>query len=231
MESIGQILTAFRLDKQAIDRLTAECKEFSIDCGQHGVIKELSPASWDLLDDISNGLWGSATTNFEKIKMGFQLFELFPSYYHFLVPFYHGIRNKEIIEHTELTIIWEYFIEYLAGENYYADPVAYVLWVEFFEDDSTVEIAWRGLMNHRDNTKAVRRLLESTGPVPYDLKDELYRTVVLDTANHEPIFLSLLYSAYDVYGKIDKLRARALLKKLVIDRDSEKYKLLRKKLK
>jgi hypothetical protein len=77
----------------------------------------------------------------------------------------------------------------------------------------------------------VIKLLEYAGPVPFDLKAPLYNRLIKDKANHPAIFKSLLYSAQDVYGKIDKPRAQALLKKLkTIDTTSHEYKLLRDKI-
>lgn len=231
METAHDILSLFKLDNPAIDLLSAEAKKCSIGLGNKGVIKELLPTSWDLLDDISNNVWDSNRYNLEKIRLGFQLFELFPSYYHFLTPFYHALVNKNIIDPNELNIVWRQFMHYLTAENYFADPVAYVLWVDFFADQSTVIDCWRGLMSHRSEIRALRRLLEVVGPVPFELKEELYDSLISVQANHELIFLSLQFSAYDYYGKIDKIKAQVLLSKLVIDRENEKYKLLTEKLK
>ena len=173
----------------------------------------------------------SSLTNNQKISLGFELFETFPSYYHFLTPFYYGISNKEIVDPNEKQIIWRHFMKYLASETHYADPVGYVLWVEFFEDHMTVRDTWQGLVNNYSDKKALLRLLEQAGPVPFDLKEIQYDRLIVDKENHELIFNSLLYSAYDVYGQIDKNKALEILAKLKIDTKTEKYKLLIEKLK
>jgi hypothetical protein len=124
----------------------------------------------------------------QKISLGFQLYETFPSYFHFLTPFYRGIRDNEIVDGKEKQIIWAGFMKYLFMENYYADPVDYVLWVEFFEDERTVREAWQGLVNNCSDKKSFLRLLQCAGPVPFDLKESHYNSLLIDATNHEAIF-------------------------------------------
>src|SRR5688572_18864643 len=120
METLNEIYSAYKLNNTDIKRLSEEAKSVSIGCGKEEVVKELQSETWDLFDDISDEVWYSKMTSFKKIILGFQLYETFPSYYHFLVPFYHGIRNKEIVDQNEKEIIWKHFMRYLASENYYA---------------------------------------------------------------------------------------------------------------
>jgi len=231
MQTLNEIYSAFKLGKSDIARLSDEAKLESIDCGKKGSAKQLSSETWSLFDNISSKVWYSTMTNSLKISLGFQLFETFPSYYHFLTPFYHGIRNKEIIEPVEKKTIWQHVMVYLSMENYYADPVGYVLWVDFFEDETTVRETWQGLVNNGSNRKALLRLLENAGPVPFDMKETLYASLIGDTSNHEVIFKSLLYSAYDVFGQIDKEKTVNILAKLKVNTETENYKLLKEKLK
>ena len=231
METLNNIFSAYKLSKSDVDRLSTEAKLASIDCGKKGVTKQLTSDTWVLFEEISDNVWCSKMPNAQKISLGFQLYETFPSYYHFLTPFFHTIRNKEIIDPGEKEIIWKHFMKYLASENYYADPVGYVLWVEFFEDKNTVRETWQGLTNNYSDKKALLRLLEQAGPVPFDLKETHYNNLLVDKTNHELIFNSLLYSAYDVYGQIDKKKALNILAKLKVDTGTENYKLLKEKLK
>lgn len=229
--TLNDIFSAYKLSKSDVGRLSNEAKATSIDCGKKGVNKQLPSETWDLFDEFSDKIWFSKMTNSQKISLGFQLYETFPSYYHFLTPFYHAIRNKEIVDPSEKEIIWKHFMKYLASENYYADPIGYILWVEFFEDETTVRDTWQGLVNNYADKKALLRLLEPAGPVPFDLKETLYNTLLADKTNHELIFNSLLYSAYDVFGKIDKKKALDILAKLKVDTGTESYRLLKEKLK
>lgn len=230
MQTLNDFFFAFKLTAPDVERLSQESKIAAIDCGRQGVIKELPTTTWDLFDEMSDKIWYSALTNSQKISLGFQLFEIFPSYYHFLVPFYHALRNNEITDPNEKEVIWKKFMQYLTAENYYADSVGYVLWVDFFEDPSTVRDCWQGLVNNYPSKKSLLRLLESAGPVPFDLKEILYHSLLDDRENHEAIFNSLLYSAYDVYGQFDKGKAAKILAKLKVDTGSENYRLLKEKI-
>jgi hypothetical protein len=201
----------------------------SIGCGQEGVIKELKPETWDLLNDLSDEVWYSKLTSHQKITLGFQLFEAFPSYYHFLTPYYHAICNEEIAEPAHKELVWKQLIRYLSAEDFYADPVGYVLWVDFFEDASTVKEAWEGLIKYAGG-KSLLSLLERAGPVPFHLKEGVYNNLLGDESTHVAIFNSLLFSSFDVFGDVDAEKALRILGQLKVDRNSEKYKLLVEKL-
>ena len=57
-----------------------------------------------------------------------------------------------------------------------ADPVAHSLWVDFFEDEATVEEAWREVdarATSRRGSGASRACCTSPGPVPWALKAAL----------------------------------------------------------
>lgn len=221
MESLNDIFSAFKLSKDEVNILSNEAKSIAIDAGRKAVYKKLLSESWDLFDEMSDKVWTSTMPNAKKIALGFQLYETFPSYFHFLRPFYHLICYNEITNSEEKQIIWKRFMKYLVAENYYADPVAYVLWVEFFEDASTVRETWQGLVNNYSNKQSLLRLLEVAGPVPFDLKEMLYNSLLKDKKIHDSIFTSLLHSAYDVFGQIDKKKTLNILAKLKVDTKTE----------
>lgn len=131
--TLNDIFQTYSLSASDIDRLSKEARDTSIDCGRKGVNGQLSSGTWNLFDEISDKVWYSSMANAQKILLGFQLYEIFPGYYHFLTPFYHGIKNKEIANPGEKEMIWKRFMKYLASESYYADPVGYFLWVEFLK--------------------------------------------------------------------------------------------------
>lgn len=153
MQTVGNILSGYNLSESEMQSIANEAKVASVGCGTRGIVKQLSSKTRTLLDEISDEVWYSKMEAADKISLGFQLYEKFPSYYHFLVPFYHGIRNKEISLPDHKKVIWEHLIQYLASEAYYADPVSYVLWVEFFEDTTTARDTWQGLLNNCRNKK------------------------------------------------------------------------------
>jgi hypothetical protein len=231
MNNLDDIFSAFKLGEAELQKLSNATKTLAISFGEKDSYKQLSSEAWDLLDDISEQVWTSTIPTAEKISLGFQLYDLFPSYYHFLVPFYRLIRDNKISDTKQKDIIWKRFMKYLVAENHYANPVAYVLWVEFFEDHATARESWQGLLNNYEDSKSLLRLLEISGPVPYDLKETVYNSLLDDEKTHDPIFRSLLHSAYDVFGQIDKTKALDVLAKLNVDTNTGNYRLLMDKLK
>lgn len=230
MEKVDQILKEFILTPEQTGQLADRVKESAIDCGKKGSHKQLSTEDFNLLDDISDKVWYSTLELSTKIEIGFGLFELFPSYYHFLVPFYHELRDNNLANEQE-SKIWSKFMDYLSSDPYYADPTGYVLWVDFFEDPDTVTKSWNGLASQTKNKIALSKLLESAGPVPFELKEPLYNSLMGNTKYHESIFKSLLFSATDVYGQLDKRRAGQLLGKLKVDKRTDNYRTLQERLK
>ncbi len=187
MNYLNKIFRENDLTEPDVRKLSEEAKFVAVGCGKQLGSKTLSKETWSLLYNISNELWDSHLSNKKKITLSFQLFELFPSYYHFLNPIYLAIINDKIVEPKEKNLIWNRFIHYLNAENYYADPVGYILWVEFFEGNDTVREAWSGLMNCHPDKKTMLHLLELAGPVPYELKEITYQKLIPDRSTHEVI--------------------------------------------
>lgn len=228
------VLVKFNLSENEITRLSKACQLFSTDCGKH--LKnpnDLKLEDWYLLDNVSQNLWGyeSERTVAEQIKIGFELFEKFPSYFHFMMPYYRLIKHKTTKDKTLKNIIWQHFMKFLGSENYYFSPVGYVLWVEFFEDPETQDEAWKGLMQFSDDKIAVMKLLEYAGPVAYSLKEPIYKRLLSDQSTHESIFKSLLFSSFDLCGQTENDKALKLLLQLKIDPKTEHYLKLQEKLK
>jgi hypothetical protein len=111
-----------------------------------------------------------------------------------------------------------------------ADPIAYSLWCDYFEDPASVEEAWTAVAAPGAvSARGLQRVLNVSGPVPYDLKVPIYERLVGSTHWHPFIFRSLLYSAFDVYGQIDARAARKLLDKLSLSKTTEGLNELREK--
>jgi hypothetical protein len=228
---MNSILKSFELSDGEIARLSELCKLFSTDFGQQ--LKsdhELKSKDWGLLEDISQHLWNSEKSLEEKINLDFALFEKFPSYYHFLLPFYRIIKDKQTENENLKDVIWQNFMKFLGSENFYFSPVGYVLWVEFFEDPETQDETWNGLMRFSDDNFAVMKLLEYAGPVAYSLKEPIYKKLLPDKSTHESIFKSLLFSSFDLFGKSENDKALKLLLQLKIDSKTDHYPKLKKKL-
>jgi hypothetical protein len=228
-----EILAQFNLTESEILLISNACKKEAIDFGKSNHKSELSINESDfyLLSKIEDVIWKSDKSLEDKIATNFEVYELFPRYFQFLLPYYR-ILNKEPYREYEVTlndsktlqelknIIWKKFMHYLGSEKYYADPLGYVLWVEFFEDEETANETWEGLMQFTKNKNAVKKLLEMSGPVAFELKEKLYDKIILDSDYHESIFKSLLFSSFDLFGKIDNKKALAILSKLTLKEET-----------
>lgn len=112
------------------------------------------------------------------------------------------------------------FMQRLGYKNYYANPVGYVLWAEFFLDEASVNETWAGLMQHIACKKTVKKLLKICGPVPFLLKEKLYQPLIGNQEFHESIFKSLLFISVDLFGKTDQKKALAILTKLNLPKNT-----------
>ncbi|SFU37547.1 hypothetical protein SAMN05216480_10245 [Pustulibacterium marinum] len=174
-------------------------------------------------------LWDDENlSNVEKLNLSFDFFERSPEY---------GICSELNMYFSELTseeknTLLDYYKKYLKSDKpEHKKQIKYSLWVDFFEDPQTVAETWNSLIGDCKDEHILRELLSVSGPVPFDKKDELYLKLIKDKTNHEAILDSLVGSFFDVYGDINMQRARVILPTLKIDKTSEKYIKLNKKLK
>jgi hypothetical protein len=152
-----------------------------------------------------------------RVELAFELYRSMPCY-----------ANLMYIRYTECDAaakarFWEEYASLLSDDDdRLADPVAYSLWCDLFEDPSTAEEAWVALASPGAlSDRGLERLLEASGPVPYALKAALYERLVVSPRWHPLIFRSLLFSVFDVYGKVDAKAARELLKRLSLPKTTE----------
>jgi hypothetical protein len=133
----------FHISPEEAKKLSAEAIRVAVDCGKSGANKqELSDEDWNRLQDLAENVWNSNRSIGEKVRLTFALYGLFPHYFIFLRPLYSAFERGEIPSVEIKDSIWKKFMGYLGDENYYSDPVGYVLWADFFEDPETVREAW-----------------------------------------------------------------------------------------
>ncbi|MEU9415775.1 hypothetical protein [Streptomyces sp. NPDC048272] len=105
-----------------------------------------------------------------------------------------------------------------------AEAVTYSLWVDWFEDRTTVATAFAEVLgNDVDRVVAegsagllrrAGRVLAGSGPVPWSVKATVYEKVVQEPALHGSLFKGLLGGYHDVYGDLEPKAAQALLARL-----------------
>jgi len=117
------------------------------------------------------------------------------------------------------------------GDERLADPVSYSLWVDFFEDGGTVKEAWNALAEDPGATeRRLDRILDTAGPVPWDLKARVYHRLLPQPRWHPAILKSLVHSKHDVFGEIDRAAARRILNRLEVSPRTEQLSELREAL-
>ncbi len=117
-----------------------------------------------------------------------------------------------------------------------AEQVLYSLWVDWFEDQDTVEAAFsqvggddvRHLLTRQRLCdlasgpvhRRVARVLEHSGPVGWSHKHDVYETVATVPELRLALFEGLRASYHDVYGDLEPVPALALLNGLQLPADT-----------
>lgn len=149
----------------------------------------------------------------EKLRLSFELYRFAPSY---AVLMYVYECWREITDEA-WELVWEAYGSFLEDPDpVMADPASYSLWVDWFEDGQTVVRAWKGL-TLSPSERGLERLLSDSGPVPWQLKVELFDSLASDQRWHPWIFDAFRRATTDVAGQIDRVTALSLLNKLALD--------------
>lgn len=163
-------------------------------------------------------LYDADISDVDRVRLMFEVYRDLPTYG---LLMYGTDRLSELSQEAQ-DLFWDQFRELLAHPNdALADQVAYTLWCELFEDPSWVGEAWKVLTKEPASDLLLQRVLIHSGPVPYDLKRELYERLLPDEKWHYYIYRSLLHSAFDVYGKIHRKDAGQVLEQLELADDLE----------
>ncbi|HEU4328859.1 MAG TPA: hypothetical protein VFS21_37325 [Roseiflexaceae bacterium] len=132
-----------------------------------------------------------------------------------------------LFDDATIDAFWNRVIECLSNEDEaIARPVAFMIWIDFFEHPNYDEFSWRKLGRTDLNKHVIRRVLGISGPIPFKLKESFYRGFIRDKKWYQHIFEGLYGSAFDMFGKIDKIAALDIFRQLELDhRDSRIVKL------
>jgi hypothetical protein len=160
--------------------------------------------------ELAEALWfGPRDDLGERLHLALDLYALMPSYVHLMY-----IRNVLAqLDRADRGMLWDAYRGWLdRDDDRLADPVAYSLVKDYFPHAQLVFEVWPALTAlERPRVRRLKRLLPISGPVPYQLKAELYETLMVDTRWHPLILASLLHSRTSSNGHIDLPAARDLL--------------------
>jgi hypothetical protein len=164
----------------------------------------------------------------ERVGLAFALYRKMPCYTNLMYARHHV--SKWDAEASER--FWGEYRRLIGDDDdRLADPVAYSLWCDYFEDTATVERAWHEIARPAALTdRGLERVLDMAGPVPFGLKAPLYERFVADRRWHQAIFRSLLHSGFEYYGDLDGEAARRLLSRLDLPQTTEGLAELKQKL-
>ncbi|WP_019927251.1 hypothetical protein [Nocardia sp. BMG111209] len=157
-----------------------------------------------------------------RVRLGFGLLDLLGEYWvtceiRFLMADTDDPRVHEVL--------WREYRSRLEAPAA-AETITYSLWVDWFENHATVETAFAQVLGNdagrlRSGDEALlrraRRVLEISGPVPWMMKEPVYRAVVEVPELRGAVFQGLLSSYHDVYGDIEPESALRLLARLPND--------------
>ncbi len=160
--------------------------------------------------EFGDAWWDAGASLGERLRMGLALYRAMPCYANTVQL--HGFYGEFSPEDRER--LWRAYRAALEDpDDRLADPVAYSLWVDFFEDAATVEEAWHQATTAGEGERWERRItrvLDVAGPVPWALKDELFAGLCEQPRLQRAIYRAIAGSAFDVFGKLGPSAGRWL---------------------
>ncbi len=177
---------------------------------------------YDIVDEVIDAAFAEAATNGDKMRAMCALYDDFPSYtlvtQLFTTIGYDGLSNED------MTLLYRFFAAKLSTAAIeLAQPVSYVLWVDFFEEASRVDAAWKTVCGAISSDEGWRRLLNASGPVPESLKLPVIERLLPDPSFHDAILDALIGGVFDVYGRIERSTVATTLPMLQVDRSHPAY--------
>lgn len=213
------------------DRYRAACEEAwrtAAGTGRCGGARTFPGAIEQVPHEFADAWWSGDATLSERLGMGLRLYAEMPCYANTiqLRAFYGEYGEDDRLR------LWDAYRSWLAcADDRLADPVAYSLWVDFFEDEATVLDAWQEV-TRRDVApwqRRTERVLQVAGPVPWPCKEEFFAQVIDDPRLHPAVFRALVGSAFDMTGRLGG-SAREWLERLVLPADTPDLPALRARL-
>lgn len=176
---------------------------------------------YDVCNEIITELLESWTESSKDAEDFFTLYRELPSYT--ALSQLHIQYGNDKLAGDARRRFWAIYREIVSGASEaHARPACYSLWCDWFENQDTVAEAWSEILTPPVDDRRMERVLTHSGPVPFGMKSSVYRELEGDPRKHDWIFRSLLYSAFDVYGNIDKSQALAIVERLEVPETEEK---------
>ncbi|MEJ8654183.1 hypothetical protein WKI65_40625 [Streptomyces sp. MS1.AVA.3] len=163
-----------------------------------------------------------------RLRLAFGLLDVLDEYW-VTAELGFALKDEEEQDPLPAEAFWDGYRQRLeAAEE--PEAVTYSLWVDWFEDRATAEVAFaevlgndfadlsaRPLLSEAAEGplfRRARRVLAASGPVPWPVKHSAYRTAAAVPALHTALFQGILHSYRDFYGDLEPRAALALLRRL-----------------
>jgi hypothetical protein len=105
--------------------------------------------------------------------------------------------------------LWSAYRDALDGDDEpLVKTVSYSLWVDFFEDQTTVSEAFNAMIDGAPDTR-IARILEISGPVPWHLKAPWFGW--LGKRWRKPVAAATESARAEYYGQVDEADAKRFL--------------------
>ena len=175
----------------------------------------------DVPHDAEEIVWTGKRPALDEVTLAFALYRRMPCYSNLSfirVALSGGSRGE-----PAKALFWREYRDLVSDpDDRLADPVSYSLWCDYYEDPDDVLEAWSETALHpATSQRGLERILDRSGPVPFPFKASLYEQLIAEPRWHPFIFLSLLHSRFDYFGKIDIEAARQLLSRLQLPADTD----------
>jgi hypothetical protein len=169
----------------------------------------------------------------DRLHLALGLLELLDDYW---VACEIGWQMRKTHDPLLVTVFWDGYRHHLESTQPPA-AVRYSLWVDWFEDPSTVRTAFAEVLgNDVDRLRGsgrlgdlidgplfrrAERVLQDSGPVPWPVKSGLYADLAAVEALHPALYCGILASYHDVHGDLDPIEALDLLRRLRLPADTK----------
>ncbi len=172
--------------------------------------------------DAEEMVWTGERPALDEAALAFALYRRMPCYANLMyirAALSDGSRGE-----PAKAFFWREYRDLVSDpDDRLADPVAYSLWCDYYENPDEVREAWTETAFHpKTSQRGLERILNHSGPVPFPFKASLYEQLIAEPRWHPFIFTSLFNSRFDYFGKIDIEAARHFLSRLQLPADTER---------
>lgn len=219
--SILKILDKLSVSRQFAERVSDELRTGKLDL--YAGASDSPSTAWNFINDACEHICKSREANLsseQQVDCLLDVVEAYPSYA--ASQFLFRLFREDGLSSLAEDKLWEGILCLLVNENIFVHEAArYVLWVDFFEDQSCSEEAWLALTSRAKAPHMLDKLLVNAGSVPFMLKRPFYDELLQEPARHAVVAESLARSVNDVYGQIDNRTARGYLQRLHLPEENE----------